>query len=370
MIENFLRLSLPRIHGRGILMEKGKTLRIGFIGAGSNTRLRHLPGFAGIEGVELAVVANRSRASSEAVAKEFGIARVADGWRAVAEDPEVDAVCIGTWPNLHAEATIAALGNGKHVLCEARMARDLGEARAMLEASRKHPDRIAQIVPAPFSLDHDALIRRELAAGKLGRLLEVRVTHTAGQQADPAAPMSWRQDVELSGRNVLTMGILHETVERWMEDEPEWVLADAAVFTPERRYPDAEKPVPVKIPESISILGRFGGSGARLVYHFSGVESGRPVMEIRLNGDKGGFRFDAVAGRLFHAPAGSAEEEVVEPPAAEQRGWQVEADFVRSIRESAPVTLTSFEQGLRYMTFTERVFDSWTAGGRKVGWDR
>ncbi len=343
-------------------------MRIGFIGAGANTRLRHLPGFAAISGVELAVVANRTRESSETVAREFGIARVAENWTAVVNDPEVDAVCVGTWPCLHAEATIAALERGKHVLCEARMARDLDEARAMLAAARRHPKRVAQIVPAPFSLDFDALIRSAVAAGKIGRLLEVSAIHTGGQLAAPAAPMSWRQDASLSGKNVLTMGILHETVERWVEDEPEWLVADAAIFARQRAYPGETALHAVKIPESISIFGRFATSGARLVYHFSGVESGQPRMEFRLNGSAGALRFDASAAKLFHAAAGETQEQPWHPPAKDRRGWQVEADFVASIRAGLPVTRTSFEQGLRYMTFTEMVHASWTGGAKRVEW--
>lgn len=54
----------------------GETLRIGFIGAGGNTTLRHIPGLQAIEGVELVAVCNRSEESGRRVADEFGIARV------------------------------------------------------------------------------------------------------------------------------------------------------------------------------------------------------------------------------------------------------------------------------------------------------
>jgi len=343
-------------------------LRIGFIGAGANTRKMHIPGFHKLDKVELSVVANRSLASAEAVAKKDGIRRTAKDWRAVVEDPAIDAVCIGTWPYLHAEATIAALENGKHVLCEARMAMDLEEAKAMCAASQAHPELVAQIVPAPFSLDFDATIRQTLRSGKLGDLLDVRGVHTAGQAASPAAPMSWRQDVELSGKNILSMGILHETVRRWVEDDPSWLLADGAVFQKFRTYPGAAEPTEVKIPDSLSILGRFAKSGARMVYHFSGVESGKPRMEFRLNGSKGALRFDAFHTSLLFAKAGETEEKKITLSRAESRGWQVEADFVRSIREGAPVKLTSFEEGLRYMTFTEMVARSLAADSRRVDW--
>lgn len=42
-------------------------------------------------------------------------------WKEVIDNPEVDAVVIGTWPNMHHTLVTAALRAGKHVLCEARM---------------------------------------------------------------------------------------------------------------------------------------------------------------------------------------------------------------------------------------------------------
>ena len=124
------------------------TIRIGLIGAGGNVRSRHIPGFRAQSNVEIVSVANRTRASGQAIADEFGIAKVCDGWEEVLADPNVDAVCIGTWPYLHAPVTIAALEAGKHVLCEARMAMNAAEAQAMLDCSREHPGQVAQIVPA------------------------------------------------------------------------------------------------------------------------------------------------------------------------------------------------------------------------------
>jgi len=348
-------------------MKDGK-LVIGIIGAGGNTRKMHIPGFQKQEQVELAVVANRTRESAERAARDFGIARVADSWREVAEDPEVDAVCIGTWPNLHEEATVAALENGKHVLCEARMARDLDEAKRMQEAADAHPELVAQLVPAPFSLDFDATVRDWLERGQLGRLNEVRVLHASAACADPEAPMTWRQDVRISGKNVLSMGIFHEIVQRWLEDDPAWVIADGSIFTSSRAYPDASEQLPVDIPETLTSTGRFGG-GARMVYHFSGLESGKSRMEIRLNGSAGALRFDAAEKQLFFAEAGSNEEKKIRISRGKSRGWQVEADFVASIREGKPVELTRFDHGLRYMRFTEMVDVSWRQGGAQIAWE-
>ena len=109
-----------------------RTIRVGFVGAGNNTRRHHIPKLRAQPNVELVAVGNRTKESGERVAREFGIARVHADWREVVSAPDVDAVCIGTWPYLHCEVTLAALAHGKHVLCEARMAMDAAEARRML----------------------------------------------------------------------------------------------------------------------------------------------------------------------------------------------------------------------------------------------
>ena len=124
-------------------------IRVGFIGAGANTRKHHIPKLKAQPGVELVAVANRSKESGEKVAKEFGIGRVHAGWQEIVNAPDIDAICIGTWPYMHCEMTTAALGAGKHVLCEARMAMNAAEGRRMLEAARKKPNLVTQLVPGP-----------------------------------------------------------------------------------------------------------------------------------------------------------------------------------------------------------------------------
>ena len=219
-----------------------QTLRIGLIGAGGNTKARHIPGFQAIDGVEIVTVANRTVDSARAVANQYGIPRVAPDWRGVINDPEVDAVCIGTWPYLHAEASIAALQAGKHVLTEARMAADTLEAERMVSAANAQPELVAQIVPSPFTLDYDATVVRLIEEGRLGDIREVRVTHTHGGYADSQAPLSWRQNMTYSGVNMLTLGIYHEVVLRWFPDDlVDQVYAHGAIFTPRRYNPETEE---------------------------------------------------------------------------------------------------------------------------------
>ena len=331
-----------------------KDIGIGFVGAGTNTRMRHLPGFAEIPGVKLITVANRSEASGQAVAEAFGIGEVAGSWEEVVEHPEVDAVCIGTWPYLHAEATVAAFSAGKHVLTEARMAADLAEARVMLAASREHPELVAQIVPSPFTLDLDKAVMRLLAEGAVGELREIFIEHAHSGLVDPEAPLGWRQDRRYSGKNMLTMGIYEEVVERWFPEPISVLGAVGRTWVTERVHWERGEPTRVELPDSLHIHAQLG-KAVVLNYHFSGVETGPERNQIRLNGSTGALRLDIGAKVLYRAGRDGAEKEVEVPP-EERRGWRVEADFIESIREGKPVELTSFEAGVRYMAFTEAVF--------------
>src|SRR5262245_8160098 len=150
-----------------------KTIRVGLIGAGGNTKAFHITGFAKQANVQIVAVANRTRESSQRVAHEFAIPKIHDHWQSLLEDASIDAVCIGTWPYMHAPLTIAALEAGKHVLCEARMAMDHSEARAMLAASLRHPGLTAQIVPAPHTLAYDRTIVEMIAGGVLGEMISI-----------------------------------------------------------------------------------------------------------------------------------------------------------------------------------------------------
>ncbi|MDP7057872.1 MAG: Gfo/Idh/MocA family oxidoreductase [Nitrospinaceae bacterium] len=77
----------------------------------------------------------------------------------------VDAIVIGTGPYLHCEASCAGLKSSKHVLCEASMAMNRAEARQMFVASESSCHRIAQLVPAPFTLRADKTIRTYIKQG-------------------------------------------------------------------------------------------------------------------------------------------------------------------------------------------------------------
>ena len=336
-----------------------KTIRVGFVGAGANTRKHHLPKLKAQSGVELVAVANRSKESGDRVAREFGIGRVHDDWQEIVEASDIDAVCIGTWPYMHSVMSIAALERGKHVLCEARMAMNAGEGRRMLEASRKAPHLIAQLVPAPHTLEVDATIQTLLGEGFVGEVLAVELQASGGRFVEPDAPLTWRQDIGLSGHNILNMGIWYEAMMRWV-GPAQRVTAMTKVAVP-RRKDGTGAAHDVRVPDHVDILAQLRG-GAVGHLRFSSVTGLAPASEAWIFGSEGTLRLEADTLRLTGGRRGeSALREIPVPPKT-RIGWRVEEEFVNAIRGREKIARTSFEDGVRYMEFTDAVTRSASTG--------
>jgi predicted dehydrogenase len=335
-----------------------QAVRIGFIGAGGIARERHLPGLKKIPGVELVAVSNKRRASAEKVAAEYGFAHVCDDWRDVVARSDVDAIFIAAPPYLHKEATLAALDAGKHVFCQARMARNYAEARAMYEAARRS-DRVTMLCPPPHALRGDYLIKKLLKDGYIGQLREVHVHSIADSFADPTAPLHWRQDSFISGYNTLNLGMLVEVLHRWVGYFNQ-VTALAAYHTPRRRKEGSVQEVAVEVADSLGIVGKLQ-NGALAVFHFSGAAHFGGENRIELYGSEGTLVYPISSHRIVGARAGDRELQPIEIPSDLVREWRAEADFVDAIRTGSPVS-PDFEEGLHYIAFTEAVYRSARSG--------
>jgi predicted dehydrogenase len=327
-------------------------IRVGIVGAGGNTRARHIPGLRAIEGVEVVSVANRTLESSRRAAQELNIPTAYGNWLDLVEADDTDAIVIGTWPYMHAPVTLATLAAGKHVLCEARMAMNAAEARRMLEEARARPDLVAQVVPAPFTLAVDRTIQRLLAEGYVGDLLAVEMTVTRPEFFDREARLTWRQNADLSGLNALTMGIWYESLMRWVGPASR-VLANTRVFVPRRL--DAEgTPRTVTIPDHIDVVADLA-CGAAATMRFSAVTGLGERSDVYLFGSEGTIHYDGLSGALRGGRRGAEGLAPLDVPAEMRGDWRVEEEFVNAIRGLEEVRLTRFEDGVRYMEFTEAV---------------
>lgn len=330
------------------------TLRIGIIGAGGNTRAKHIPGLQALEGVKVIGVANRTLASAQKSAAQFGIEKVYAHWWELIRSDEIDAVVIGTWPNMHAGITLAALEAGKHVMCEARLARSFREAKIMLEAAERHPHLVTQVVPSPFTLPVDLTVKRLIAEGFVGKVLALEVIEK-GSFIDLHAPLTWRQDKDVSGVNVMSLGIWYEAVMRWVGSASR-VMAMGQTFIKQRSDHEGYLRA-TDVPDHLDVVAEMV-CGAQLHIGLSQVSGFAPQTTLAIYGSEGTLQF--TGGRLYGGQRAQTELSVLTIPESEKGGWRVEAEFVGAIRDTEPITHTTFEDGLKYMVFTEAVSRSIT----------
>ncbi len=336
-------------------------INVGVIGAGANTRKMHIPGLQAIDGVEIVSVCNRSVRSGKQVADEFGIPQVHGSWREVIDDPNIDAIVIGTWPYMHKILTCAALDAGKHVLCEARMAMNAAEARVMWETSKAHPSSVAQIVPSPFTLPFDQTIQEIIRDQLLGELIAIDMRHATGAFPDYDSPMTWRQDVQFSGRNIMMMGIWYEALARWVGHACS-VFARCKQVVKLRTAADGTRAVGVRVPDHVDIIADMD-CGAQARMQFSAVLGlVQPTAEMWIFGTQGTLRLDGVEQRLYRGIRGDQALTEVDIPAKSRGQWRVEEEFINAIRGVETVKLTTFHEGVRYMEFTEAVSLSAASG--------
>ena len=119
--------------------------------------------------------------------------------------------------------------------------------------------------------------------------------------------------------------------------------------------------VAIDVPDSIGVMARMA-NGARATYRHSTVTAGGDPAS-------NGISLYGTAATLHWRPGESMtfathgeDQQPLEPDEGTSHGWQVEQDFVDSIRDGKPVTLTNFEDGVAYMQFTEAVYRSWSEG--------
>lgn len=91
-----------------------------------------------VDGAEIVSVASRDLAKAKEFAAEYNCKNAYGSYDEIFRDNEVDILYIATPHNSHAELTIKALENNKHVLCEKPIALNYNDAAKMVAASKKN----------------------------------------------------------------------------------------------------------------------------------------------------------------------------------------------------------------------------------------
>jgi predicted dehydrogenase len=129
---------------------------------------QHMAAYDELRGAQVVAIAGLEETIRAELATKYGIARHVADWQDLLEIDELDAVSVAVPTFLHAPITIAALERGKHVLSEKPIARNVSEARAMVEAARA-AERVLDIVFNHRQRGDIQELKRAIDAGRLGR---------------------------------------------------------------------------------------------------------------------------------------------------------------------------------------------------------
>ncbi len=327
-------------------------LRIGIIGAGEIVRNRHLPALKRHPEVDIVAVSNSTYQSAQKFCDEnVPNAVPMQNWADLLSLSEIDVIWIGTPPYMHSAVTVSALEAGKHVFCQARMAMDLAEAKEMLATSRRFPEQVTMLCPPPFGLRGDLLVKKLLAENYLGHPHHIRLQSFTGAYLNPDAAPHWRQRVEISGLNVLALGIYVEVLQRWLGDIT-GVYARGKILNPTRQGYE------VIVPDLLTVLCTFA-SGAEGVLEFSGINALPAGDRLEVYGDAGTMTYDFGTDFTQAGKNGDRALHEVELTPDLEGGWSVEDDFIAAVQSNGKTRPhPDFEDGVRYMRVVQAVADS------------
>ncbi|RME18066.1 MAG: gfo/Idh/MocA family oxidoreductase [Alphaproteobacteria bacterium] len=258
----------------GGYMGKAHAVAMSAVGAVFDTALRP----------RLEMVAASSPESAERYRAAFGFARAAPDWRALVDDPAVEAVIIATPQATHREIAEAAFARGKPVFCEKPLGDSLAAARAMTAAAEAAG--VANMVGFNYSrTPATQFARKLLAEGAIGQVTWFRGEHTEDFLADPSIPFNWR----CAGRANGNLGDLapHPINAALALMGPiESVLAE--VETVHRTRPGGT----VTNDDHAQIMCRFA-NGVKGHIYASRIATGRKMgYAYEIHGTRGAIRFD------------------------------------------------------------------------------
>jgi len=210
----------------------GNTLRVGVVGVGFGVAV-HVPAFRA-EGWEVTAICARTPEKVAATAKDHEVPYVFTDFHDLVASDQVDAVAIVTPPIAHAEATLAAIGAGKHVLCEKPFAMNISEAKAMRDAAIA--EGVTAMIAHEFRYTPQRLHAKDLMTqGYVGQpgTVYAQANFALGRPGGPA-PMTWQANLADGGGALGALGSHFLDSMRWWVGDITAVSAHLATLRPDR----------------------------------------------------------------------------------------------------------------------------------------
>jgi predicted dehydrogenase len=278
---------------------EAKQLRIGLLGCGfmgkcHTNAYKKIPYIYASAGVlpRLAVLCDQNAEIVQREAARYGFEEYCTDWQELAASQRID-VFDNCGPDpVHPEPCIAALAQGKHVICEKPMAITVEQARRMRDAAATATGKAMCTFNYRF-MPAVRFARDLIAAGRIGSIYQVRCHYLqmAGHDPSLSPGQAWYSSWPFSGG---LQGIGSHAIDqcRFLVGEIASVSALVRTFNADRAIPSAGCPADVTSDEGTAALLEFQ-TGAIGVLESSVVATGRKnYLAWEINGSQGSLRWD------------------------------------------------------------------------------
>lgn len=180
------------------------------------------------EGRRLYSVANRTHGKAVEFARKYGIQKVYDDIEDVFVDDQVDIIYISTPHNTHIPYLLAALKQGKHVICEKSITLNTAELKMAMEAARENRVVLAEAMTI-YHMPLYKKLRELLADGRLGPLRFIQMNFGSFKEYDMTNRFFSRS---LAGGALLDIGVYALSFMRWFMSETPDEIVSQVKFAP------------------------------------------------------------------------------------------------------------------------------------------
>lgn len=354
----------------------------GFMGKAHSIALANYPMYVWPTGLypvrELIVEINDDLASESQ--KRFGYNRSSSDWRAAVEDPDIDVIDILVPNVLHYDVVMAAIRNGKHVICEKPLALTAELGREMADAAEAAG--VVNQVGFNWRLTPAVQLAKKLIdEGTIGEIRSIRSFWLGEFFNDPTVPLVWRFTKAQAGSGALgDIGSHAIDFSRFLGGEITRVLGQQRTFVTERPLPSGKGTGAVDVDDSTSFMLEFASGATGYIESSWSAPGKKTSAGFEVIGSTGSiyFTWERMGELQFYDGRDAADRQgyrtiLVGPPhpsgdhfwpiAGYQIGYadtkviQI-ADFLSAVEGKTERPQTTFRDGVKSTLVEEAVMES------------